>query len=572
MIKTIVQGYVEQGGNSIVVEGFTSSTKAQKSFPLSTVTVYLTGTTTLATVYADSTGTAKANPFTADSHGYWFCYLNAGTYDIQFSGTGITTPFGLTAVQISSTGNVGTSVISFGAKGDGVTVDTVAFQAAATFGGEISVPAGTYLIDDTILISQSHVSFVGEGRNTSIIKFAPTVSGGKIAFDIRDPGSSELFQNDLKGISFTSTNTTYVKTAIRLVNTGQTVIEECTIGPIGSWTDGTKGSIGLQLKGREEHFIHMCDIAADKPIVISDNPTSTIDLDHAHFQDLNLTADSNPNVTMDTGVNATNMLWDGFQAWNKGTQGFFCNDTTTAQFSEMASFKNIRWEQSQTTTGYIINWTTAFGFRGVIIENCKTGTALANHGFKLNGPFTAITFFNNNFDSTVKIGYDITGTDAVFFYNNFWNGGSTNVTTGLSQLYTIGAMAAAPASGPCIEFWASDSNANTVANPFSILTERRVTKTGTLVGSNGASVTVPGLSGVSTRGRISLTFNSGGDGGADYVFTPTALYKVGGSANAIVGVPSANQVGLVFNSVGNITLFNDYAGNINYSLSVQYFV
>jgi hypothetical protein len=52
-----------------------------------TVTVYQTGTLTLATIYADNIGTPLANPFTANAtSGLWAYYADNGRYDVQFSG------------------------------------------------------------------------------------------------------------------------------------------------------------------------------------------------------------------------------------------------------------------------------------------------------------------------------------------------------------------------------------------------------------------------------------------------------------------------------------------------------
>jgi hypothetical protein len=53
-----------------------------------TITVYNTGTFNLALIYDDDlpTPTAKANPFIADSNGYFFFYAAAGEYDIRISG------------------------------------------------------------------------------------------------------------------------------------------------------------------------------------------------------------------------------------------------------------------------------------------------------------------------------------------------------------------------------------------------------------------------------------------------------------------------------------------------------
>lgn len=88
------QGFCEQGGQTVSSGGVTSSTKVQRTYTGCTVTVFNAGTAVLATIYSDSAGTPKANPFTADaSTGAWFFYGLVGEYDVQFSGVGISPTF-----------------------------------------------------------------------------------------------------------------------------------------------------------------------------------------------------------------------------------------------------------------------------------------------------------------------------------------------------------------------------------------------------------------------------------------------------------------------------------------------
>lgn len=93
-----VQGWCQDGNVSVTVPGTTGSgsQKFQQSYPSCTVTVYLASDgVTLATLYADNAGTPRANPFTAAASGQWFFYANPGSYNVRFSGGGITTPFTL---------------------------------------------------------------------------------------------------------------------------------------------------------------------------------------------------------------------------------------------------------------------------------------------------------------------------------------------------------------------------------------------------------------------------------------------------------------------------------------------
>ncbi len=90
-----LQGWCEQGGQTVTTSGVVSTTFVQRSYKSCTVTVYLSGTLTLATIYADNSSTPKANPFTASALGLWFFYANDGRYDVSFSGGGIASPFTL---------------------------------------------------------------------------------------------------------------------------------------------------------------------------------------------------------------------------------------------------------------------------------------------------------------------------------------------------------------------------------------------------------------------------------------------------------------------------------------------
>jgi hypothetical protein len=82
-----LQSFCEVGGQTVSLSGLSSTTTVQQSFPSCTVTVYLTGTTTLATIYSDANSTALSNPFTANANGYWLFYTsNSACYDVVTSG------------------------------------------------------------------------------------------------------------------------------------------------------------------------------------------------------------------------------------------------------------------------------------------------------------------------------------------------------------------------------------------------------------------------------------------------------------------------------------------------------
>jgi hypothetical protein len=163
-----------------------------------TCTVYVAGTSTAATLYSDNGITPLANPFLSSSTGQVAFYAANGTYDLVVSKIGYLTvtisaielddlmaPSGSNSVGYlpAGTGAVATtvqtklresvSVKDFGAVGDGVTDDTAAINLAIVAGRNIWFPAGTYLINTSILVSsKNNVRLQGAGMNVSIIKCA----------------------------------------------------------------------------------------------------------------------------------------------------------------------------------------------------------------------------------------------------------------------------------------------------------------------------------------------------------------------------------------------------------------
>jgi hypothetical protein len=88
-----VQGFCTVGGQTVKVSGMNSTTYVQASYPKCLVTVYQSGTSTLATIYKDANETPLSNPFTANVDASWiFWAKNGGALDITLSG-GTPTPF-----------------------------------------------------------------------------------------------------------------------------------------------------------------------------------------------------------------------------------------------------------------------------------------------------------------------------------------------------------------------------------------------------------------------------------------------------------------------------------------------
>lgn len=107
-----VNGTASKGGKIVRVSSNTEY-KLMETYPVCTVTVYLSGTTTTASIFSDEIGTAKSNPFTSGTDASYSFYVAPGRYDIKFSGTGITVPFTIADVFVETGGGGGAGVDSF---------------------------------------------------------------------------------------------------------------------------------------------------------------------------------------------------------------------------------------------------------------------------------------------------------------------------------------------------------------------------------------------------------------------------------------------------------------------------
>lgn len=162
------QGFCQVGGVAVVTAAIPSTNLVQGSFPQCTVTVYVSGGTTKATIYNNPSGSTLPNPFTATQQGFWVFYAANGTYDVQISGGGLQAPFTFPALTIGGSGGSGPSpsvslpwtdvtADPYDAKGDCTTDDGPAIQAALNVTGYVifpNPPGGCYLTGQTLIQPQ----------------------------------------------------------------------------------------------------------------------------------------------------------------------------------------------------------------------------------------------------------------------------------------------------------------------------------------------------------------------------------------------------------------------------------
>ena len=156
------QNWCENGGVQVITQGLASANYVQNSYPACTVTVYLHGTFSTASLYSDAGTTPLTNPFTANAlssatPGAYGFYVIAGEYDIVLSNGGFPSPITLFDVFIGGIGGGGGGGVSQ------VTVNssTLAPLYSAVFNAPTTTPNLVFT-----LLPQSALTVFGNPTNS----------------------------------------------------------------------------------------------------------------------------------------------------------------------------------------------------------------------------------------------------------------------------------------------------------------------------------------------------------------------------------------------------------------------
>ena len=124
--------------------------------------------------YSDTTHTATLTPSAALAGSTTYTATVSGAKDQ--AGNTMTAPVTWSFTTTTTTTTTTVSVKDFGAKGDGVTDDSAAFNAAieslAQTGGTVFVPAGVYGLGHPVVIDQNNITLTGKG-SSSVLKRLP---------------------------------------------------------------------------------------------------------------------------------------------------------------------------------------------------------------------------------------------------------------------------------------------------------------------------------------------------------------------------------------------------------------
>jgi hypothetical protein len=425
---------------------------------------YEAGTTTPQATYTDQGGgTTNANPVVLNSRGEADVWLDpALTYKMVLKDSSDVTiwtvdqisesrssadwtflPSGAGAVTRTVQAKLRdyTTVKDFGAVGDGVADDTLAIQAAIDSfpagKGTVYFPTGIYRITSTLSVTQDRIHLRGAGRWSATIAFEPTANDTALVFT---KGALVLYQCSITDINFTSGDSTYEKIAIDLVDVSAFTMRDITVGPL--WNGGAGGSIGLRVRGRDTSVCDAIELYCDRPLVISDNPNASIDIDHFRFTNVYmLGVAAHPLVKIDTGVNVTQLIFDGFQAWVGGEGGLYWVDTTTVGVSQGLLLANVRYENSRDTTKYFVRIEHNSGLQGLIVQGGQTGLS---RGFYLRNARN-VTFDTFYYTDSSREALNANSTNyPIDIRNCFWQAGSTATLDGMTVYHKAATLTSMP--------------------------------------------------------------------------------------------------------------------------------
>jgi hypothetical protein len=484
-------------------------------------------------------------------------------------------------------GELAFNVMSYGAVPNDGLDDTGAFNAAVAAvpaWGKIYLPRGAYNINNTITIAKDRIDFEGDGPWATVIYFSPTVTD-KPVFDF-NKSPSPNFQSSVRGMSFSSTNTTLKKIAVRLTDVSGFVMEDVAIGPTGSWTGAD--SIGIQIRGRDLSTLSRISISADMPIKVEQNPNApgTLeDFDIWHFEDMSLiAAPTKYCITVDDHASVTDFVMDGSNDFIGGFGGFYWNDTSATP-PGMAYDLTIRNTRSENLTGgWAVYISTARTIRQVTLDHVKAGAGEAWKGFYIRG-VRYLQLLSCQYLGTTDgvapnnaVGLDMDGVISASFLNCFWNWGSVRNLGDMRRVFAVDQGYESEQNVYTTEYWDSALNTNIAAGSALQFGGGTAGATGAnMVGgsgtlTNGSSVVLPTrLAGSKVLYIQIFTNGTGGrtEGGTALI-SASGVTRLNGTTGFDV-VAGANRVAIdTTGGWANVVLRNTTGVDMNFGYTIWY--
>ena len=229
--------------------------------------------------------------------------------------------------------------------------------------------SGTFNCKTAIHVNRHHAHIIGDGMKATKLIFDPNIP--TVLFEFSHPDKSQIAQCSIKDLGLLGAgdypgSDRVKKTGIRVVDGSCFLARNINIH---NW--GGNQSIGLHLQGRDFMSFENITILADQPIFIDKNPNiEWISIDHTTFKNtylLGMAADT-AFVRIASGVVLYNTVFEGTNAWVRGTYGLYWDDTESGQVSLNLSVKNVRMESGK-ADGAIIHISHNVGLQNLVVEN-----------------------------------------------------------------------------------------------------------------------------------------------------------------------------------------------------------
>jgi hypothetical protein len=329
--------------------------------------------------------------------------------------------------------------------------DTAALQDQINREGpnaHIELRKGIHNITRKVKVKDHRVHLHGAGLYATTVLFTPeddpqaeSRDGGYVCFEF-SAGPQTIYQNSLTDMSFYSNDSTKTKIAIDLGDFSTFRLNRVSVGggvltPQGNiaWTGG-KGSVALRTRGRELLEANNLAISADRPIQFSKNPNyEHIACDHFHFENLYLIGNGHPLISVDDdNVRITQMLFDGYQSWCLGTHGFYWKDTKSQYVSNGLTFKNVRWEQEESTDGRLVHIEHNSACQKVALDDCYMGTRAKGLYLRNCQNVSLNRHWHIVQNECLNVDWSVNGVHA---WDCFWQVGTTASLAGQNMVWSI---------------------------------------------------------------------------------------------------------------------------------------
>lgn len=285
--------------------------------PNVSVSVFLTGTFSLATIFSDDGITTKGNPLTTDAFGKFDFYIADGRYDISFSGVGIL-PFTQSNVEVSDVtekqgGDANWNVGTIGATLlNATTINTSTLAASSSISGASVTVTGLTVGNCVQVTTGGLLTTAGAACGTSSGTLTPTGSpaSGNLA---KWSGGTSLTNADLTGDVTTSGT---VATTMAASIAGAKTFTTSLTSPFFSSSTANAAASGV-LRLASSDLIGWRNNANNGDIQISKNSADTLIV--SSFGALQF-----PQVVRPSADSTASLVWQNFAA----TQNVLIADTT----------------------------------------------------------------------------------------------------------------------------------------------------------------------------------------------------------------------------------------------------